>query len=464
MASVILDEDVVPIRNPDGTRAPLATLFWGDELEVLGEQGDNRVVALPRRKWDAQAGHYVDTIVQGWLPKRVKLRTSRLLKIRFLDVGQGDAAMLETPSGKFVLIDGGEEDDLRHYVNVAFAHLMKTAPLSIDAIVITHGDADHFAGLTKLAKAKRNGQGDPMISVERIYHNGLVKGPSNLPEAQMFGPTVSQGGKLFITGLRDDIRTVPASELNAPFKTWQTAASGLKNRAGGSPQMRRTSCGDANALDFLAADGIATQVLGPIIETVNGQPALPFLHKPGTHSNSASHTINGHSVVLRFSYGNVRLLFGADLNEESENSLVTRARNDGKTLASEILKVPHHGSADFSPSMFEAVRPVVSVISSGDENPTKEYIHPRAGLVGALGKFSRESVERPLIYVTEMVAFFERIQVPDVVNAYRKRAFGIVHVRTDGERVMVATHSGKEDMKESYAFRVAADGGITFES
>ncbi|HEU4591736.1 MAG TPA: hypothetical protein VFS13_12580, partial [Steroidobacteraceae bacterium] len=306
--------------------------------------------------------------------------------------------------------------------------------------------------------------GDPMISVERIYHNGLVKGPSNLPEAQMFGPTVSQGGKLFITGLRDDIRTVPASELNAPFKTWQTAASGLKNRAGGSPQMRRTSYGDANALDFLAADGIATQVLGPIIETVNGQPALPFLHKPGTHSNSASHTINGHSVVLRFSYGNVRLLFGADLNEESENSLVTRARNDGKTLASEILKVPHHGSADFSPSMFEAVRPVVSVISSGDENPTKEYIHPRAGLVGALGKFSRESVERPLIYVTEMVAFFERIQVPDVVNAYRKRAFGIVHVRTDGERVMVATHSGKEDMKESYAFRVAADGGITFES
>jgi beta-lactamase superfamily II metal-dependent hydrolase len=464
MASVILDEDVVPIRNPDGTRAPLATLFWGDELEVLGEQGDNRVVALPRRKWDAQAGHYVDTIVQGWLPKRVKLRTSRLLKIRFLDVGQGDATMLETPSGKFVLIDGGEEDDLRHYVNVAFAHLMKTAPLSIDAIVITHGDADHFAGLTKLAKAKRNGQGDPMISVERIYHNGLVKGPSNLPEAQMFGPTVSQGGKVFITGLRDDIRTVPASELNAPFKTWQTAASGLKNRAGGSPQMRRTTYGDAKAQDILAAHGKATHELGPIIETVNGQPALPFLHKPGTHSNSASHTINGHSVVLRFSYGNVRLLFGADLNEESENSLVTRARNDGKTLASEILKVPHHGSADFSPSMFEAVRPVVSVISSGDENPTKEYIHPRAGLVGALGKFSRESVERPLIYVTEMVAFFERIQVPDVVNAYRKRAFGIVHVRTDGERVMVATHSGKEDMKESYAFRVAADGGITFES
>ena len=34
----------------------------------------------------------------------------------------------------------------------------------------------------------------------------------------------------------------------------------------------------------------------------------------------------------------------------------------------EVLKVPHHGSADFSPRMLEAVKPVLSVISSGDES------------------------------------------------------------------------------------------------
>lgn len=463
MATVILDEDVVPIRNPDGSRAPLATLFWGDEVEVTGESGTNRVVALPRRQWNAAAGHYEDVIVQGHLPKSVKLRNTKLLKVRFIDVGQGDAAMIETPSGKFVLVDGGEDDDVRRYMFVAFAHLMKNAALPIDAIVITHGDADHFSGLTKLAKATRNAAGAPMINVERVYHNGLAKGPSTLSDTQMFGATASQGGKLYVTDLHQDIRNLPAASLNAPFKAWQTALNGLKTSTGGVPTMQRAFYGDDQALSFLAADGISTQVLGPIVEKVGGKDALPFLHKPGTNSNSASHTINGHSVVLRLAYKNVRFLFGADLNEESENSLVTRARQDGISLASEVLKVPHHGSADFSPSMFEAVRPVVSVISSGDENPTKEYIHPRAGLVGALGKYSRASVERPLIYVTEMVAFFERVNDPNIHNAYRKKSFGIVHVRTDGERVVVVTHSGKEDMKESYAFRVAPDGGITFE-
>jgi hypothetical protein len=52
--------------------------------------------------------------------------------------------------------------------------------------------------------------------------------------------------------------------------------------------------------------------------------------------------------------------------------------------------------------MVQAVSPVVSVVSSGDENARKDYIHPRATLVGALGKWSR--VPEPLVFVTELVA------------------------------------------------------------
>jgi hypothetical protein len=173
-------------------------------------------------------------------------------------------------------------------------------------------------------------------------------------------------------------------------------------------------------------------------------------------------------------------LFGADLNEESEESLLERARADNISLAAEVLKVPHHGSADFSPRILEAIRPVVSVVSSGDENSAKEYIHPRSGLMGALGRYSRATVDKPLVYVTEMVAFFKRYPGRNKVssitksgkdgkelysgyNAYSKSAFGIVHVRTDGKRVLVATHSGKEDQKESYVFLVDERGDIKFE-
>jgi hypothetical protein len=54
---------------------------------------------------------------------------------------------------------------------------------------------------------------------------------------------------------------------------------------------------------------------------------------------------------------------------------------------------------------YRPVSPIVSVVSSGDESARKEYIHPRATLMGALGKWSR--VPEPLIFVTELVAFFE---------------------------------------------------------
>ena len=160
-------------------------------------------------------------------------------------------------------------------------------------------------------------------------------------------------------------------------------------------------------------------------------------------------------------FGNVRFLFGADLNTPSEERLLAKAAETGASLTAEVLKVPHHGSADFSPRMLEAVKPVVSVVSSGDESGAKEYIHPRAGLVGALGKFSRGTVDRPLVYVTEMVAFFQRMR-PSFRN-YEKISFGIVHVRTDGTRVLVVTNSGKEDQKEAYAFTVDVRGEVSFE-
>jgi hypothetical protein len=110
------------------------------------------------------------------------------------------------------------------------------------------------------------------------------------------------------------------------------------------------------------------------------------------------------------------------------------------------------------------VKPLISVVSSGDENEQKEYIHPRATLVGSLGKHSR--TERPLIFVTEMVAFFKNegdaVRVKGSKTpfyAFSRSAFGIVHVRTDGERILVFTHSGKEGMKEAYAFTVKEVGG-----
>jgi hypothetical protein len=140
-------------------------------------------------------------------------------------------------------------------------------------------------------------------------------------------------------------------------------------------------------------------------------------------------------------------------------------------LRSELFKVPHHGSADFSGAFFQMVSPIISLISSGDESAKKEYIHPRATLMGALGRHSR--VDEPLIFVTEMVAFFnvegwakltdrnfdkKKVKSRGEFFSFSRTAYGIVKTRTDGQRMLVYTDSGKSDMKEAYAYTLDENG------
>lgn len=70
------------------------------------------------------------------------------LEVSFLDVGQGDAIFIQTPSGKQILIDGGA-------TNKIMEELPKRMPYfdtTIDVIVATHPDADHVTGLIPVLK------------------------------------------------------------------------------------------------------------------------------------------------------------------------------------------------------------------------------------------------------------------------------------------------------------------------
>jgi hypothetical protein len=185
-------------------------------------------------------------------------------------------------------------------------------------------------------------------------------------------------------------------------------------------------------------------------------------------------------------YGDVRFLLTGDLNEQAAAALLAATDPAGDpAIAAHVFKVPHHGSADFDPQFLNRVAPVLSVVSSGDESARKEYIHPRATLMGALGRAS--SVAEPLIFVTELVAFFElrgftdperhvldaagkavikdgaAVDLPKKQQkrsffAFTRAAFGLVRVRTDGHRLFVYTDSGQSDLKEAYAYEVTAAG------
>ena len=65
------------------------------------------------------------------------------LTISFLDVGQGDAIFIESPTGAQMLIDGGPSGRL----GAPLAKVMPWYDRSIDVVIATHPDADHIGGL-----------------------------------------------------------------------------------------------------------------------------------------------------------------------------------------------------------------------------------------------------------------------------------------------------------------------------
>ena len=70
------------------------------------------------------------------------------LKVSFLDVGQGDAIFIETPTGNQLLIDGGPDKNILN----ALSRVMPFYDKSIDMIITTHPDQDHIGGIPEVLK------------------------------------------------------------------------------------------------------------------------------------------------------------------------------------------------------------------------------------------------------------------------------------------------------------------------
>ena len=66
-----------------------------------------------------------------------------LLKVVFLDIGQGDSIYIEAPNGNQVLIDGGPGRQVLR----ALGSVMPWYDRSLDVVIATHPDADHIGGL-----------------------------------------------------------------------------------------------------------------------------------------------------------------------------------------------------------------------------------------------------------------------------------------------------------------------------
>lgn len=132
--------------------AVLLTVAWYQQLPleergaILGRLGQG----LPGRV--ALTSSFILTIlIWQW----GTTRPDNHLHIAFLDVNQGDAIFIQTPTGRQILVDGGFYPTLLHD---RLASQMPFGDRTIDFVIATHPDADHVTGLPGVFERYEVGQ------------------------------------------------------------------------------------------------------------------------------------------------------------------------------------------------------------------------------------------------------------------------------------------------------------------
>ncbi|WP_152613094.1 hypothetical protein [Tateyamaria sp. ANG-S1] len=406
-------------KSDDGGKPPSGqrgTFIWGDRVRVLQTDGDVKRIS-------GRGG-------TNWVNKR-HLGGEALLEVYIIDVGQGDGLLVVTPEGHHVMVDGGnirknqqggknaadfvDWKFARDYVNFKDRDNVEKTKIRLDAMIASHNDLDHFGGLWDLIDQDEKNLKEldaGGVTIETVYHAGLswwFNGHTASGKTKRSLGTVSNGNYTKLLTNRSSALAATANLANPDFDTlngsWGkfiAAATQCKRNSGAPSRIDRISDKTGKFLPGFGPGGDSDcqmRVLGPIESDVSGQPGLKRF-PDGTSKNT-----NGHSIVLRLDYGDRRILLTGDLNTHSQNHIMeTFGSNFTTEYRCDVAKGCHHGSHDVSYKFLDGLRPLVTVISSGD---AETHDHPRPTIVAASALTGRRLLEgdhlvAPMVYMTEV--------------------------------------------------------------
>lgn len=93
--------------------------------------------------------------------EKIPVTAGHDMRVHFIDVGQGDSILIESPNGKTMLVDGGVKGAGPQVVS----YLREIGVSKLDIVVATHPDADHIGGLIPVLNS---------MTIEQFYDSGKV--------------------------------------------------------------------------------------------------------------------------------------------------------------------------------------------------------------------------------------------------------------------------------------------------
>lgn len=353
---------------------------------------------------------------KGYVPPE-SISDERLLEFYFIDVGQGDAILIQTPDDNRILIDGGK--NLNAYSFIKWKYRLDKHYKDIDAIILTHGDEDHSLGLLPLLD-------DPKIYVRRFIHNGIFKRSSG----SKLGPKEKKDGKNMLNDFFDDVTTHDSDEFYGHYRDIVDSLKAAKTRTDTANLKFKFECSRVDNFTEPIEIGKNNPIKISFVNPINhGTAVKPLLRKWSKDSK----TINGNSVGVLIEYGKLRVLLCGDMNREAETQFIQHW--DSTSTQAHVFKSNHHGSSDFSTTFLKRVQPWITVVSSGDD---PDYGHPRANLLGCLGRFASQTAEEPILFSTELAATFKEVTIDSDESdrqLYEKTIHGMIYIRSNGDWV-----------------------------
>lgn len=477
----------------------LTELLWGDLVHPLEDV--------------EQAGQLVEVRARGrrGFVKKSALRKETsgftgLLEIYIIDVGQGDGVLVRTPDGKWHLIDAGvpnarqmTKKGAANFVRWKFYNDLRRNKVELESLSASHPDYDHYGGMLDLLRGELYDGRTFDVEVNNFYHCGMARFDAGnelgVMENGMVTPFpegshgIPRSGE-FTTELLDDKNSFanPPRTLKASFGELAVLVDSKCNSA------KRLSLADGHVPGYGPGDGDAViHVLGPVLEEFKqNQFGLRKLIPKTNPQWWESKTRNGHSLVYRIDYKDARILLTGDLNNVSQNLLLSYVDKD--EFAVDVTKGCHHGAEDVEVEFIKAIKARATVISSGDN---ESYAHPRPVLLGASAHYGRESfstdgkVQAPLLHSTEL-ARSATLDLPTSVKLdpdfsgprperwysakttkiktqstnYRllknvpictDLIYGLVNVRTDGKTILCATMLETGNSFDTKMFKAGLD-------